>query len=90
MVKTNGIFNVWNGAVTVAPVAGANPTTFTILYSDIPSEEALKLAVFNVGEWSAVDLNGTAISQTGGNPVSEASGAVIPGPNNVITFTSLR
>lgn len=90
MVKTSGVFNVWNGAVTVAPSAGGSPTTFTIAYANVPDEEALKLATFNVGGWSAVHLNGTAISQTGGNPVSEASGAVVPGPNNTIVFTSIR
>lgn len=88
MIKGAGIYNSWGGTVSVAPGAGATPNTFTVTYSTIPKEEALKLSIFDVGQWASVTLNGTAIPQTSAGALGAASGSVLDA-NNVIVFESI-
>ena len=64
MIKSNGVRNVWNGDVTV--VAGADPNTFIITFALVPEDMCVKLATYQLGSWSDVQVNGVSVNQDTG------------------------
>ncbi|SIN93629.1 type 4 pilus major pilin [Halodesulfovibrio marinisediminis] len=82
MEKSNGIRNVWNGAVTVE--AGVNPNTFVIGLAEVPQGACTKLATYQSGSWVEVKVNGSTLNQN--SIVSEAAAQCTN--TNTLTFTS--
>lgn len=86
MIKTAGIRNSWNGAVTLGTASGN--TQFTMSWAAVPRASCIKLATFGYGSWAAVTANGTTIPQSGGGAVGAAATACNNDTNNTLVFTS--
>lgn len=82
MIKSNGVRDVWNGAVTIE--AGANPNTFVISLAEVPQEACTKLATYQSGSWVDVKVNGSTLSQNA--IVSDAANQCTD--TNTLAFTS--
>lgn len=81
------IANPYGGAVTVTVNATVS-TNFDMVYTLVPEEDCIKLASFAYGDWVSLDINGTAIAQTGGGQIAAASAACAAGTANTLTWVS--
>ena len=80
-VPTNGLFNQWNGAITVT---GAT-NVFTLTYAAVPQDACVKVTSDTVASgWQSVTVNGTVVTN---DPVAIA--AACNAAANAIVWTSL-
>jgi len=85
------INNIWGGAITVAPTAGA-PLTYTITYTQVPSSECTKLATSVSVNFLKLVINSDAAlfdrTASGGNVnIDPAKAAVSCNAVNANTMT---
>lgn len=85
---SGNIYDPWNGAVTVGPAASSS-TQFSVEFDGVPQSACMSLLTASAGEgasWVSVTVNGTALSLSTNNWLSQATSNCTAGNTNAIIW----
>lgn len=80
------IRNRYNGNVTLQ-VSAANNLLQEQIWTNLPMEACMKMALYSPNTWISVDINGTAIDPTADTAMADANGAC-NAAGNTVTWVS--
>ncbi len=79
------ITSPWNTTVTVATISDTDTTAFTIAVADVPADDCVKLAMYEVEAWDSITVTpaeGTAVTA----PITDVAGATAACNGKTATF----
>ncbi len=86
MLKGSDVHNAFGGDVTIEP--NSDPRYFDISIDGVPGDACSKMALLSRGEWEAVTVNGTDVSQLASETVTSTVASACTEDTNTIVYTA--